>query len=235
MARRVGLLVRMGRTLKGDQNFDLDPAIGGGVLAGAMLRRGVMALRGLLLAAGSGRFAFPVFVGRGVVVHNKRHLKLSSGVTIEDFCRLDCLGTRGVELAKGVTLRRGVHIEVTSVLRELGVGCIIGERVGFSEGCYIGAKGLLEIGADTMLGPGCVVVAESHRFEERARPIREQGETRLGVSLGSDCWIGAGATVLDGVTIHDGCVVGAGAVVTKSLPAYSVAMGVPARVTRSRQ
>ena len=208
MAGHVGLLVRIGRNLKGDQNFDLDPGIGGRVLVGAMLRRGIMALRGLFLAVQSGRFAFPVFVGRGVVVHNKRYLKLSSGVTIEDFCRLDCLGTTGVVLAKGVTLRRGVHIEVTSVLRELGVGCVIGERAGVSEGCFMGAKGRLEIGADTTLGPGCVVVAESHRFEDCERPIRDQGATRLGVSLGSGCCIGAGARILDGVTIHDGCVAG---------------------------
>ena len=39
---------------------------------------------------------------------------------------------------------------------------------------------------------------------------------------------------LGGVEIGDGCVVGAGAVVTKDLPAYSVAMGVPARIVRSR-
>jgi len=107
MALRQRLLIRLGRALKGDQAFDIDPAIGGFALAGAMLRRGTMAMRGLLLAARSGRFAFPVFVGRGVV-HNKRHLKLSSGVTIEDFCRLDCLGTKGIELAKGSTPPKSV-------------------------------------------------------------------------------------------------------------------------------
>ena len=235
MTRRPALLVRIGRALKGDDRFDLDPAIGSLALAQAMAHRGFMALRGLFLAIGCGRFACPVFVGRGVVVHNKKYLKLSSGVTIDDLCRLDCLGTKGIEMAQGVTLRRGVHIQVTSVLRDLGVGCVLGERVGLGEGCYLGAKGLLEIGAETMLGPGCFINSESHLFEERGRLIREQGEIRLGVTLGSDCYIGAGVAVLDGVTIHDGCVVGAGAVVTKSLPEYSVAVGVPARVIRERQ
>jgi len=40
--------------------------------------------------------------------------------------------------------------------------------------------------------------------------------------------------VLDGVTIGKGAVIGAGAVVTKDIPPYSVAVGVPARVVRQR-
>ena len=42
-------------------------------------------------------------------------------------------------------------------------------------------------------------------------------------------------TVLDGVTIGEGSVIGAGAVVTKDIPAYSVAVGTPARVIKSRK
>jgi acetyltransferase-like isoleucine patch superfamily enzyme len=39
---------------------------------------------------------------------------------------------------------------------------------------------------------------------------------------------------VDGVTIGKGCVVGAGSVVTKNLPPYSVAVGVPARAVKNR-
>ena len=53
--------------------------------------------------------------------------------------------------------------------------------------------------------------------------------------IGADVWLGAGVTVLGGVTIGDGCVVGAGAVVTRDLPPYAIAVGVPARVTGSRR
>ena len=50
-----------------------------------------------------------------------------------------------------------------------------------------------------------------------------------------DVWLGAGAIVLDGVSIEKGSVIGAGAVVSKDIPPYSVAVGVPARVVRNRK
>ena len=53
--------------------------------------------------------------------------------------------------------------------------------------------------------------------------------------MGDNVWLGAGASVLDGVTLGRDVVVGAGAVVTSDLPDGSVAVGVPARVVRSRE
>jgi len=54
------------------------------------------------------------------------------------------------------------------------------------------------------------------------------------VMLGHDVWIGHGVTVLPGVTIGDGAAIGAGAVVTRDVPAFAIAVGVPARVLRPR-
>jgi len=52
--------------------------------------------------------------------------------------------------------------------------------------------------------------------------------------IGNDVFIGANVTVLDGVTIGDGAVIGAGAVVTKDVPPYAIAVGVPAIVVKYR-
>ena len=52
--------------------------------------------------------------------------------------------------------------------------------------------------------------------------------------IGSDVWIGANVVILAGVTIGDGCFIGAGSIVTKDLPPFSVAVGNPCRVIRSR-
>jgi phosphonate metabolism protein (transferase hexapeptide repeat family) len=52
--------------------------------------------------------------------------------------------------------------------------------------------------------------------------------------VGHDTWLGHGAIVMPGVTVGDGAVIGSGAVVTHDVPAYAVAVGVPARVIRLR-
>ncbi|MBN2247178.1 MAG: acyltransferase [Coriobacteriia bacterium] len=193
-----------------------------------------MALRGLVLALRSRSFVAPVFVGRGVVVTDAARLRLSPGVTIGDYCRLDCTGRLGISLGRGVTLRRGTHIEVTSVLRQVAEGCVLADRVGVSEGCFIGAKGLVRIGEDTIIGPHAVIVAENHVFTDPEVPVRQQGVTREGIEIGRDCWIGGGAKVLDGVRVGDHAVIGAGAVVTHDVAPLAVAVGVPARVVQHR-
>lgn len=59
-------------------------------------------------------------------------------------------------------------------------------------------------------------------------------ELRPPVKIGNDCWIGARVFLAGGVTIGDGAILLAGAVVTKDIPPFAIAGGVPARVLRYR-
>ncbi len=54
------------------------------------------------------------------------------------------------------------------------------------------------------------------------------------IEIGHDTWIGHGAVVMPGVTIGTGAIIGSGAVVTKDVPDFAVAVGVPARTIRQR-
>jgi len=58
--------------------------------------------------------------------------------------------------------------------------------------------------------------------------------TKGDIVIGNDVWIGQGTTVLSGVKIRDGAVLGAGSVVTRDVPEYATAAGVPERVLRYR-
>lgn len=59
-------------------------------------------------------------------------------------------------------------------------------------------------------------------------------DERKKIVIGNDVFIGANVTVLDGVEIGDGAIIGAGAVVSKSIPAYSIAVGCPIKVLEYR-
>jgi phosphonate metabolism protein (transferase hexapeptide repeat family) len=69
--------------------------------------------------------------------------------------------------------------------------------------------------------------------EEDDREFFEWRRTHK-VVLGHDVWIGHGAVVLPGVRIGTGAAIGSGAVVSKHIPPFAVAAGVPARVLRFR-
>jgi acetyltransferase-like isoleucine patch superfamily enzyme len=90
--------------------------------------------------------------------------------------------------------------------------------------------GLVTIGNTVLLGPNVSIMNATHETEVQSR--RENIEYAKKVVIGDDCWIGGHVVILPGVTIGQGCTIAAGAVVTKDIPAWSVAMGVPARVVK---
>ena len=86
------------------------------------------------------------------------------------------------------------------------------------------------IGDHVFIGPYCGFYTATHPLEYKRR---NQGlEKALPITIGNNCWLGANVSVMPGVTIGEGCVIGAGSVVTKDIPAYSLAAGVPCVVKR---
>ncbi len=114
-------------------------------------------------------------------------------------------------------------------------GIWVGENGFIGEFCLIRGQGGVHIGRSVLLAPRVQLLAVEHIFRDPSRPVMEQGIIARGIQIGDGAWIGAGAIVLDGVTVGEGAVVGAGAVVTRDIPPFAVAVGVPARVIRQRE
>ena len=103
----------------------------------------------------------------------------------------------------------------------------VGVAPGYMPGCYIQALSPLRIGDHTRIGPNVSLISANHAVHDLAR------HKPSGITIGRNCWIGAGAVVLPGVTLGDFTIVGAGAVVTKSVPkGFCVVAGNPARPIR---
>jgi acetyltransferase-like isoleucine patch superfamily enzyme len=139
----------------------------------------------------------------------------------------------------GVYLGENVHIYRWSIV-ELGPGeghLRIGANTYIQSGCALNAYvGSITIGANCMIAPHCAFMPYQHSFADTGHPMREQGLTSQGdIVIEDDVWLGVHACVLDGVTIGRGAIVGAGAVVTKDIPPYAIAGGVPAQVIRFRE
>ncbi len=116
-------------------------------------------------------------------------------------------------LSGDVRLGRDANIWYQAVLRGDCSPIIVGQGTNIQDGCILHG----DPGEPTVLGDGVTV---GHRA------VIHSAEIQTGAM------VGMGAIILNGVIVGTGCIVGAGAVVTKSLPAYSLAVGMPAKVIR---
>jgi acetyltransferase-like isoleucine patch superfamily enzyme len=111
-------------------------------------------------------------------------------------------------------------------------GFIIGQDVYIADGLIIVEelrdRGNVVIGDRASLAPRVTIVTSSHPNNSRIRPYVSTPQGK--VVIGQDAWIGANVTILPGVTIGNGAIVGAGSVVTKDVPPYKIAFGMPARI-----
>ena len=95
-------------------------------------------------------------------------------------------------------------------------------------------EGRITIGSNVLFAQFITVLAHSYNYEDKSKPIVEQGMYTKDVTIGDDVWIGAYTTIMPGVTIGDGAIVAAGSVVTKDVPNYEVWGGIPAMKIKER-
>lgn len=92
----------------------------------------------------------------------------------------------------------------------------------------------VEIGDASILADWIYVCDFDHRSERLDRPIKDQGIVHSPTRIGADVWVGEKASVLRGVDVGRGAVIGSHTLVNHDVPPFAIAVGVPARVVRSR-
>lgn len=167
----------------------------------------------------------------------------SHGTGLFELSQFAQLGT-GVVFEAGVLVFHPENIEIgndvyvghQTILKgyyknrlSIGSGSWIGAQ------CFLHSAGGLHIGKDVGIGPGVKMITSYHGDHGLDRPIMSNPLEFAPILIGDDSDIGINTTILPGVSIGRGVQVGAGAVVTENMPDYSVVVGVPARVVRTRQ
>lgn len=111
---------------------------------------------------------------------------------------------------------------------DFGKNIKVGKGVFINSGCCFQDQGGITIGDGCLIGHQVVFATINHDLEPDKR-----GNMRFApIVLGNNVWVGAHATILQGVTIGDGAVIAAGAVVTKDVPPKAIVAGVPAKIKK---
>jgi acetyltransferase-like isoleucine patch superfamily enzyme len=175
------------------------------------------------------RMGSKVHIDPGVKLTNALGIELGDRVRLCSQVWLRNNGSKSrMRLGDRVHLDRGVDVKAHQQAEiEIGSHTYIGPYT-----CLSGDS--IKIGKDCLIASHSGIYANNHIFADPERPIREQGNSYRGIVIEDDCWLGSGVRVVDGVTIGQGSIIGAGAVVTKDIPPYSIAVGVPAKVIGQR-
>jgi acetyltransferase-like isoleucine patch superfamily enzyme len=158
-------------------------------------------------------------------IHLGRHVYLDHGVYLHG-----C--PEGIFIGAETFVMHGSELHVYNFRGLPHAGIWVGRGGFIGESCLIRGQGGVHIGDAVLLAPRVQILAVNHVFDDRDRPVIEQGITAKGIAVEDGAWIGAGAIVLDGVRVGGGSVIGAGAVVTGDVPPRALAVGTPARVVR---
>jgi len=106
---------------------------------------------------------------------------------------------------------------------------VVGEDCAINSGCVLYTGNGIRIGRYVSIAANCTFAPVNHEFSRRDELIRHQGfrESKGGILIEDDVWIGANCVLLDGAILRTGCVIGAGSVVRGELQAYTIYAGLP--------
>lgn len=173
-----------------------------------------------------------VEIGKDVKIINPQFVSLGNGVKIGDGTTIIARGKGGVNIEDGVLIQERVYIDTQT--EEFGY-VNIGKETYIGTGTTLFGHVGLEIGSDCLFAQNITITPYSHKHENADELIKLQGGNMEKVVIGDNCYLGMGVCVMYSGNIGDGAVIGAHSTVIKPIPAYTVAVGTPAKVVRNRK
>jgi acetyltransferase-like isoleucine patch superfamily enzyme len=179
------------------------------------------------------KMAHGVVIGMGVSLKQPNKISIGRSTVIDDMVSLS---VRGSELAH-INICKNVYIGKGTILNARDGSIEIDDFSNIGSNCRIATPGgKLHIGQYVMIAAFCYIGGGNHKVDRTDIPMAKQGyETRGGVIIEDDVWIGANTVISDGIKIGRGSIIGACSYVNREIPAYSIAFGSPAKVQRNRK
>ncbi|MCD6569124.1 MAG: acyltransferase [Deltaproteobacteria bacterium] len=139
-----------------------------------------------------------------------------------------------VSIGSNVVIHKDTIIHVAAKEKDRDRPIVkIGDRVHLGFRTWIAARAGITIKEDVGFASNVTLQDYIHGYEDINIPIKSQPLTgEAPIHIGKGCVLGANVIVLPGVTIGEHCMIGGNAVVAHDIPAYSVAVGNPAKVVK---
>ncbi|MBN2412327.1 acyltransferase [candidate division KSB1 bacterium] len=169
--------------------------------------------------------------GMNVVLRHPHKIKIGDNVVIDDNCLLDAKGSDN----NGIVLGSGTFIGRNTILSCKNGDIEIGENANIGFNCEIFSASKVVLGKNALFAAYCYLIGGEHTFDRTDVSVLEQQRTSAGIKVGDNVWLGAGVKVNDGASIGRDSIIGTSAVVRGNIPEYSIAVGIPAKVIKSRK
>lgn len=173
-----------------------------------------------------------VVFGKNMTVRHPNKVEIGDNVVFDDNTVIDAKG----EDNKGIKIGNNIIIGRNTIISCKGGDIEIGDYTNIGPNNSLISESILRIGKYVFTaGHTYIVAGGNHSYERRDIPIWFQpSKSKGGIILEDDIWIGASSTILDGVKIEKGSIIGAASLVNKSIPPYSIAIGIPVDIIKKR-
>lgn len=157
-------------------------------------------------------------------------LVLGLRLVVSPRLRARIMGWFGARIGRNVRIHPGTLINLSRGFSNLEVG----DDVHIGPDCLIDLEGPVAIGTGSTLSPRVIVLSHADPGSAHGSPLAQRyPPTRQGIRIGANCWIGAGATLLDGTVLGDRAVIGAMSLARGTIGSDELWAGVPARRIRN--